>query len=124
MTSDWRRFCRTKRYSVDGDVVTVALHDGRTHQVRVVDEGDEWRFEARVGRRGVTLERAELRLIAWRRNRTTDLVGFRLDARERVCGEARLAREGSDVDEFRLILDTVALESDRFEMMLTGKDIE
>jgi hypothetical protein len=124
MTSDWRRFCRTKRYRVDSDIVTVTLHDGRMHKVRVVDEGDDWRFEARVGHRGVTLELAELRLITWRRNRTTDLVGFRLDARERVFGEARLARVGSDVDEFRLILDTVALESDRFEMMLTGKDLE
>lgn len=124
MTSDWRRFCRTKRYDMKDDVVTVTLHDGRSHRVRVVDEGDDWRFEARVGQRGVTLELDELRLITWRRNRTTDLVGFRLDARERVYGEARLAVEGTDAEEFRLLLDTVALESDRFEMMLTGRDFE
>ena len=124
MTSDWHRFCRTKRYGINGEVVTVALHDGRAHNVRVIDEGDDWRFEARVGQRGVTLELAELRLITWRRNRTTDLVGFRLDARERVYGEARLARDGTDAEEFRLVLDTVALESDRFELMLTGRDVE
>ena len=124
MTCDWHRFCRTKRYGINGEVVTVALHDGRAHNVRVIDEGDDWRFEARVGQRGVTLELAELRLITWRRNRTTDLVGFRLDARERVYGEARLARDGTDAEEFRLVLDTVALESDRFELMLTGRDVE
>jgi hypothetical protein len=124
MTSDWRRFCRTKRYDVRDDVVVVSLHDGRSHKVRIVDEGDDWRFEAKVGHRGVHLSLAELRLITWRRNRTTDLVGFRLDARERVYGEARLARDGTDAEEFRLVLDTVALESDRFEMMLTGRDVE
>lgn len=125
MTLDWTRFCLLARYQVKGEVVRVSFADHeRMHRVRVRTEGDAWKLEATVARRGIALEFHEVRLFAWRRNRAVDLVGFRVDEDGRVFAEARLPHEGTTAKEFRAVLDAVAHESDRMEYALTGKDVE
>ena len=60
----------------------------------------------------------------WRYNRAAQLVNFRIDTRGRVCAEGWVPKAGLTAEEFQLVLRRVADESDRFEFMLTGKDIE
>jgi len=123
MTSDWRRFCQVTRYEIAGEAVVVRL-GARRHRVRIYDDGDDWRLEATVGKRGVELSMRELRLLAWRRNRAVDLVGFRVDDKQRVLGEAWVPKAGTGAPEFRIVLDAVARESDLLEFGLTGRDVE
>ena len=66
----------------------------------------------------------DLPLQLWQRNRTTSLVGFRIDARDRVLGETHVPAEGLTPAEFMLYLKTIAEECDRLEWVLTGRDVE
>ena len=124
MQADWRRFCQTVKYEVVDNTIRVKLAGERYHRVRVTEDGDNWRLEAAVSRRGVKLSPQELKLFAWRRNRAVDLVGFRIDKRQRVLGEAWIPITGTKAPEFRLVLDAVARECDLLEFTLTGRDIE
>jgi hypothetical protein len=58
----------------------------------------------------------------WRRNRVTELVGFRLDRRGRIIGEAVLPSPGLTAKEWDLYVRAVARACDRFEYVLTGQD--
>ena len=60
----------------------------------------------------------------WKRNRATQLVGFRIDDRSRLVAEAWVLKIGVTPEEFQLYVRTVAKESDRFEFLLTGRDVE
>ena len=61
-------------------------------------------------------------LVAWTRNRSSDLVGFKLDSRGRLVGEAWIPSAGLDADEWRSWLHAVATGCDRLEYLLSGKD--
>jgi hypothetical protein len=52
------------------------------------------------------------------------LVGFRLDQKGRLVGEAWVPKAGLTRDEFLLYAKRVADECDLFEYHLTGKDRE
>ena len=52
----------------------------------------------------------------------TELVGFRIDARGRLIGEAWVPKAGVTSSEFTSYLRAVAAECDRFEYQLTGSD--
>ena len=51
-------------------------------------------------------------------------MGFRIDHRGRVVGEAWVPKAGLSAAEFQLYLRTAAVECDRFEYVLTGRDAE
>ncbi|HEU5178897.1 MAG TPA: hypothetical protein VFU24_15710, partial [Burkholderiales bacterium] len=59
-------------------------------------------------------------LRAWRRNRSSQLVGFRVDQRGRLVGEAWVPKAGLSAQEFQVYVRRVAAECDRFEYLLTG----
>jgi hypothetical protein len=124
MAPEWRSYCAISEYAINGDTVNVRLTAGRSHRVRVVSDDTSWQFQAMVSRRGVALSILELRLLVWQRNRNVDLVGFRVDARGRVIGEAWVPVAGTTAAEFRFALDTVARECDLLEYALTGSDAE
>ena len=63
-------------------------------------------------------------LRAWKRNRSTQLVGFRVDRKGRLVGEAWVPKAGLERGEFLLYVVRVATECDLFEYHLTGKDRE
>lgn len=124
MSGDWRRFCKTSEFSVEGDAVRVSFSNGRGHLVRVEERAEEYFLSAAVAS-AKRLESVEQpALFAWTRNRSTWLVGFRVDARGRMVGEAFVPRAGLQVEEFRLSLRAVASECDRLEHLLTGADNE
>jgi hypothetical protein len=58
----------------------------------------------------------------WERNRRTNLVGFKIDARGRLIGETRVSKAGLTRAEFNVYLHATAAECDRFEYLLTGLD--
>lgn len=124
MASDWRRFCERKGYSLEGDFVEVSLGDDRKHRVGIREDGDHLLLSATVLKPSAAREIKNLSMRAWLRNREVQLIGFRIDAKDRLIGEARLLMEGVTKAEFHLYLDTLAIEADRLEYALTGEDRE
>lgn len=124
MAPEWKGFCRGRKLRVGENEVEVELADGRQHRVQITEHEDALHLSAVVGRASVVdgVENAALRI--WQRNREMQIVGFRLDARGRLLGEAWIPRLGLTSEEFVMCLHTVALESDRLEFLLTGRDQE
>ena len=61
---------------------------------------------------------------AWRKNALKDLVGFAFDERRQLVGTIEQPVETLDHEELQLYIDVLAKECDRFEYVLTGRDIE
>ena len=123
--ADWKAFCRAADdMTFDGDVIVVTFPDQRSHRV-VVDEADEvYEFSAVVARPSALYDIEDAPLRAWRRNRATQLLGFRIDRKGRLVGEAWAPKAGLSRDEFLMYVRRVATECDLFEYHLTGKDRE
>ncbi len=124
MGGDWQRFCRSAGLTVDGNQVAVALDDGRRHSVAVSEDSDGYRLVAIVARPAVLSRMVDAPIRIWRRNREAQLVGFRFDRRGRLAAEAWVPKPGLSSEEFQLYLRSVAAEADRFEFVLTGRDVE
>ena len=122
MDSDWRRFCRRREFAVSGKEILVNLHDGRRHRVLVEDMDEAYRLTAIVVRSGSVSGVDDFPLRTWERNRETELVGFRIDARGRLVGESWVPKAGLSASEFQLYVYAVAAECDRYEYELTGND--
>lgn len=123
--ADWKVFCRgADDVSLEGEVIVVTFPDERRHQV-VVDESDEaYEFSGIVARAAALSDIDDVPLRAWRRNRATQLLGFRIDRKGRLVGEAWAPKAGLNRDEFLMYVRRVATECDLFEYHLTGKDRE
>lgn len=125
MTDDWVRLCRgAKDMTVEPPQVEVSFHAGRRHRVTVVDAGKTLQLTAIIVRQAVVASMPDLSLQAWTRNRASRLVGFRIDDRGRLVGESWVPKVGLLPDEFQLYVRTLAAECDRFELALTGRDVE
>jgi hypothetical protein len=126
MAAEWTRLCKGARdLRVEGDTLDVRFAEGgRHHVVSVEDTGDAYRLVGIVARRGVVTSIPDLALRVWRRNRTTALTGFRIDAKMRLLGESWVPKVGLEAEEFQLWVRTVAAECDRLEHALTGRDDE
>jgi len=121
---DWQRFCTGAGLTVDGDQVAVSLDDGRRHTVAISEHSDGYRLAAIVARAAVLSRVVDAPIRIWRWNRETHLVGFRIDRRRRLAAEAWVPKPGLSSEEFQLYLRSVAAEADRFEFVLTGRDVE
>ena len=124
MATEWRRLVRGKEFDVEGDEVIVDVGFERLHRVRVTAETDGLHLEGVVARSAVIADAPTLGRLAWERNRGCSIVGFRLDRKGRLIGEAWVPLIGLERAELELILNHVAAECDRFEHLLTGKDVE
>jgi hypothetical protein len=123
--ADWKAFCRTADdMTVDGDAIVVTFPDERSHRVVVEDANDAYELSAVVARPGALYGIDDVPLRAWRRNRATQLLGFRLDRKGRLVGEAWAPKLGLSREEFLNYVRRVATECDLFEYHLTGKDRE
>lgn len=124
MKIDWRDFCRgTGLAPLDGGV-EVRFDTGRSQRVAVEDHGDAFLVRSTVARAATVSEMPDAAMRAWTRNRSVTLVGFRVDERGRMIGEAWILKAGLTAAEFQLYVRTVALECDRFEFQLSGRDVE
>jgi hypothetical protein len=124
MPSDWRRWTLGKEFKVEDDVIVVALGDGRSQRV-VVEEteaGDSVRLWSVAVRPSALSEQDDPHLFAWDRNRSSDLVGFKVDGRARLIGEAWVPTVGLEAAEWVTYVRAVAVACDRIEYLLTGRD--
>ena len=122
---DWREFCRgAEGLSVEGEAIDVVFPDERRHRVRVRGREHSYDLSSIVAREAALEGIADAPLKAWRRNRVSQLVGFRLDKNGRLWGEAWVPKAGLDREEFLLYVRRVASACDLFEYQLTGKDRE
>jgi hypothetical protein len=123
MAIDWKSYCPTNEFAIEGDTVVVHLPGNRRHRVSVHDEPDLYRLTSIIARASIIAGIESFHLQAWQRNRGTELVGFKADARGRLIGEAWVPKVGLTGPEFRTYLHAVAAECDRFEYQLTGSDL-
>ncbi len=124
MPSDWKRAVRAGGHTVSGSEIRVRLAGEREHRVAVAESDDCLVFTARVARPSVVRALDDVLLRAWLRNRGTKLVGFRIDDRGWLIGEAWAPRVGLVDGEVCVYAQTLAAECDRFEFQLTGRDVE
>ena len=85
--TNWRKACVGAGGVVhDGDGIVVSVGNGRQHRVEVATSGDSYELQAVVARRAVVDGLEDVALAAWRRNRATSLVGFRINKRGQLVG--------------------------------------
>lgn len=124
MAGDWAALCAAPDFGREGSDVVVSFGDGRSQRVSVAEDGDVYVLSSFVVRRETVANTPDLALQVWKRNRAVALVGFRIDQRERLLGEAWVPKVGLTAEEFQLYVRTVAAECDRLEYLLTGRDKE
>ena len=123
--SDWKQWCRgAEGLILDADCVDVIQADERKHRIVISETEDVYELTGVVARASALSELADVPLRAWRRNRTTQLVGFRVDQKGRLVAKAWIPKVGLVREEFLVYLRHVAAECDLFEYCLTGKDRE
>lgn len=123
MSADWVKLAKADGVTISDDVANVSLGE-RAHRVSVVDEDGAYRLVAIVAHPAAVERMTDPVLAAWQRNRSSRLVGFRVDHRGRLLGEAWVPKDGLTAQEFQICLRAVAAESDRVEMLATGRDVE
>lgn len=104
--------------------IVITFRDERHHRVTVEVETEEYVLSALVARQSIVASLPDLPLQVWIRTRAVSLVGFRIDHRGRLVSEAWVPKAGITESEFQLYLRTLAVEADRFEYILTGRDAE
>jgi hypothetical protein len=122
---DWRLLSREAGFKVSGTEIALAFSDGRQHSVTVEERPDRQglRLWAIAARPSMLPEEPEgPHVHAWKRNRASDLVGFKIDGRGRLVGEACVPLAGLDLEEWTIYVNTVARACDRVEYLLSGRD--
>lgn len=130
MSADWQRLTKTVTQSKDGagiilsggDAIEVQFRNGRHHLLHVRERDGDLSVWGRVtGPAGVgTLQNPGF--WAWERNRSADLVRFKIDNTGGIIGEAHVPQERLGAEEWLFYLRRVAASCDRAEYVLTGRD--
>ncbi len=133
MSNELRQLLKSldrQRFDVEDHVVTCWFGpkgESRRHSVRLGDVDGGIRMEATVA----TARTLDLLALhddphrwAWRRNRVSNLVGFRIDEKRRLLAETVAPAIELAQDEFVTYLLAVASEADRMELVLTAQDVQ
>jgi hypothetical protein len=122
---EWLQFCvGAPDLAPDDAGVTVQFSNGRRQRIDVRPGEGVIELRGVVARRAVAVQIERVALVAWERNRASNLVGFRVDDRGRLVGESWVPTCGLTRDEFLFHLRSAAVSCDLFEYQLTGKDLE
>ena len=124
MTVNWTSLCDGSDMTIEDSDVLISFGDDRSHRIRISESDGEFVLRAFVVRQSVVGSIPDLPLQVWQRNRAVSLMGFRIDKRGRLVGEAWVPKAGLTGDEFQFYLRHLAVEADRFEYALTGRDSE
>ena len=105
--------------------ITVTFSNGRKQVIRYRQQGDSYIFTSYVAR-PAAVKKIQLKSLARRileRNRATEVVTFGLGRNGRV--EAWINHRAGSLQpgELKFYLAVLAREADRFEYLLTGKDV-
>ena len=119
MIGDWTTLCQIPGFALDGDHIDVSL-GGRHQRVTVTEGDDSYLLSSFVARQSTVAGPPNIELQRWLRNRSTALVGFRIDARGRLVGEAWVPRSGLTAGEFQFCVRAVATECDRLRRRSRG----
>lgn len=125
MSTDWRTFSQKAGFSVEDHAILVDLFEGRQQKVYVEDDGKDGYFRVwSVGASASALSEIQEppEFFAWRRNHLSDLVGFKIDRKGRLIGEAWVPTAGLDEMEWAIYVNALAQSCDRIEYLLTGRD--
>ena len=122
MSLDWSLLCAGSDFQVQGSEISVAFSDDRSHKVSLQESDYEYLLTAIVAWPAVVATIPDLAISVWQRNRTVSLIGFRIDKRGRLIAESCAPRNGLTADEFQFYVRHLAIEADRFEYMLSGRD--
>jgi hypothetical protein len=121
---EWREFCVGAPDLIAGNAGVTVRFSNRRQRIDVRTGDGVIELRGVVARRAVAVQIERVALVAWERNRAGSLVGFRVDDRGRLVGEAWVPTRGLTRDEFLFYLRTTAAACDLFEYQLTGKDLE
>lgn len=124
MPLNWKSLCNDASFKIVDDKVQVMLENDRQHHVKVEVSEDQIYLYSVVARPAAVTQFENAALRAWQRNRALTLVSFRVDERGRMVGESWIPTAGLQRDEFQLHIRTMAIECDRFEFQITGRDLE
>lgn len=92
-------------------------------RVREYNEGGTFLESRALGSSAVdAMSWGDLANLVWLRNERLPLVGYLLDGRERLVGRLALPRRNVRRDELTRLVMMVARESDRLELVRTGRD--
>lgn len=107
-----------------GDGLLVRLPGGRSQRIRIEEQDGRLVLSSAVAPPSALahLSDREIAEILWRRNRETDVVAFSLDPRSRLVGRIEQPSASAGEDEIAFYLARLALECDRLEFLLTGRD--
>jgi hypothetical protein len=124
MEFEWRSISKKEKLKVEGETITFAMEDGRTQRVTISENDKEFILSSIVVRRKIVEDNPDIPMEAWIKNRSMQLIGFRIDDAKRLVAEVWLPKVGLTSDEFLFRLKMLAAEADRYEYILTGKDVE
>jgi hypothetical protein len=121
--ADWRALSREAGLRPSGDTIEVRFADDRRQTVVIEEHQDgSIRLWSIVARPSALRELRTPQLDAWHRNRLSEFVGFSLDRRGRMIGEAWLPPGEIAADEWGFYIISLARACDRYEYLLTGRD--
>jgi hypothetical protein len=129
LSADWRNLARRADLALTpADTTRIELQGGSTQAVELREHADSKTLRARsvIASRKTLAEASsdvEPLLYAWHRNRLSDLVGFTIDGKGRLVGEAWIPLEGLTPGELKLYLQELARVCDWHEFRLTAEDV-
>ncbi len=124
MSNELSAFCRTDGFVLSGNELSIRFESGRRHVVAITEQADHYLLRAVVVRRVTVKSMEQPEIWSWRRNRSTSLVGFRIDEQRRLLAESWVPRAGLTAGEFQMYARHLAAEADRVEHLLSGRDAE
>ena len=122
MHDEWHRLCAAADLTVRPGRVRVHFPGGRSHDVHVRGTDSGYLVTATVATWDVIGQLSNPNRAAWKRNRRSRLVGFRITAEGTLLAHGWTPEDGLTADAFQLLIRAVAREADRYEYQLTGTD--
>ena len=120
---DWKQYCSNKQaYNIKGDVVTVELSKNRKHDIRVIELQHGYKLRGRVLEHKNCLPDIDIFKKIGEGNRNIYFAAFHFDNDRNVVGESWIPEESMSSENFLMQMKKLALECDRMEFVLTGKD--
>jgi hypothetical protein len=122
MSDSWRAWARQRDWDLEADGFWVKV-GSRRQRVAIVEECGLTLLRSRVARRAIINKITQPELRAWQRNRTSELIGFRVDRQGVMVAETPIP-SGAGRDEWVFLAFNLARSADRFEYLLSGRDEE